>query len=894
MMLITALRERLRALFLRHHEDWELDEELAFHLDMAEAENRRMGMSPAEARRQAALRLGGKTQVREATRDARGLRVLDDLAADLRLAMRSLRRRPGFSLLVVATLALGVGAASVVFGLADQVLLSPLPGVRDTGDTAYLEFRSVEEPEYPKGIPPIDFVELRRAATALDGIAAYGSASLVIAAGESRPISVTGSMIHGDYFELLGVRPAVGRLLPADETGFDADPLVAVISERLWSRLFGRTEDVVGRTMRVNGETVTIIGVAGGGFVGAERHDEIDVWMPLSALVPLVGFPKETLRSRDNTMHVNLLARPREGIPLAAAEAQIAEILRRMAAAAPENAEYLGALRPRLFRGLYTTPLMRDVTYRVLAIFGGIVGLLLLIACANVANLLMFRGLARKGEVAVRRALGASAGRVVRQEIVESLVLGALGSAAGLVAGWVLGQFFRGERVLFRADEFQGLTFDIRVLGFAVASVVLTTLLFGVLPAVLVSRVNLLEALRDASRQETHRRAGLRHAASAAQVALCVPLLVGALLLTRTVQNLNNTELGISPDGLMTAGIFAGRSGIDAFQNPEAHRALLDALLAQPGIAAAALEFSGVFSSNYYAPVRTPEAPSEDRINVTTDYVSPGWFELLDIKPVAGRTFRPQDWSPGAPARAVITAPLARRLFGRRDVVGRVLLSGGSAPIEAEIVGIVGDIRPGGPGTQPAEELFLSYSEHPSFPIVSVLVRPRGGAAGTTQQIQAAFETAFPGHPAPEPSLLTDRIDRQLAAQRLMARLLRLVSILAVILASVGLYGVIAFVVASRRRELGIRIALGASSSRIARLVLKQAAVNVGAGLLVGVGGAYLLVHFLDSQLFGVSPTDPLAYVAPAFFFAAVALVACWRPIHAATHVDPAVTLHEG
>jgi predicted permease len=646
--------------------------------------------------------------------------------------------------------------------------------------------------------------------------------------------------------------------------------------------------------MRVNGETVTVIGVAGGGFAGAERDDDIDMWLPTSALVPLVGFTQEVLRSRDNMMDINLVARPRGGIPLAAAEAQIAQILRRLTAADPEHAEYLGALRPHLFAGLYSTPRTRETTYRALALLGGIVGLLLLIACANVANLLMFRGLTRKGEVAVRRALGASGGRVVRQEMVESLVLGALGSVAGLVVGWALARLFRGERAFFLAGEFQGLTFDIRVLGFAVASVVLTTLLFGVLPAVLVSRVNLLEALRDASRQETHRRAGLRHAASAAQVALCIPLLVGALLLTRTVENLNRADLGMSPDGLVTAGIFGGRSGLDAFQNPEAHRALLEALRAQPGIAAAALEFSGVFSSTFSGPVRIAEAPTAERLDVTTDYVSPGWFELLGIRAVAGRTFRPQDWASGAPARAVITAPLAQRLFGRRDVVGRVLLSGGSSPAKAEIVGVIGDIRPRGPASQPAEELFLSYSERPPFPVVSVLVRPRSFDAATVQQIQEAFETAFPGHPAPEPSLLTDRIGRQLAAQRLMARLLRLVSILAVVLASVGLYSVIAFVVASRRRELGIRIALGASSTRIARVVLGQAAVNVGAGLLAGVGGAFLLVRFLNNLLFGVSPTDPIAYVAPVLFFAAVTIVACWRPIHAATHVDPVVTLRDG
>jgi putative ABC transport system permease protein len=809
--------------------------------------------------------------------------MFSDLASDLRLALRSLRLRPGFAALVVLTLALGIGATTAVFGLANQVLLRPLPGVADPGGAAYLEFRMREDPERSSGISALDFLDLRAAATSLEGLAAYVRTSQLVSVGDARPLRVMGNIVDGDYFEALGVEPVRGRLLSSSETGLDADPSVVVISERLWSTLLARSEDVVGRSILLNGEAVTIVGVAGGGFAGATRHDPIDVWRPQSSVV----IDPERLNGRQSISHGSsgggVIARPRPGVTMAAAEAEAQEILGRLARESPLSGTHLAGLRPRLFPGLHTVPASREATSGTLRIMTFVVVLVLLISCANAANLLLFRSVARKGTVAVRRALGATAGRIARQELVESVLLAAMGGVAGLGVAWLVALLFRGERLMFRAEEFQGLIVDLRVVGFAGAAILVTTLLAGILPAVLASRVPLTESLREAGRQETHRRAALRNAISGAQLALCIPLLVGALMLTRTVQSLYSIDLGMSPEGVTVVELRIGR------EPQEVHERVLAAARSVPGVEAAALDYLGPFWSLMADRVRLPTAASEEAVTTMMNYVTPGWFDLFRVEALSGRTFRTEDWDEGAPPRVVITAPLAHRLFGRTDVVGRALVSG---RVESEIVGVIGELRMEGPHQPPQESVFLPYHRAPPLGL-SLLVRTRGFDVGAVQEVQRAVGAIFPDLPAPEAALLTSRIDRQLTEQRLFARLLTLVSGITLLLAAVGLYGVIAFSVAARKRELGIRIALGSSTGGIARLVLGQAGLILGGGLLLGMAGAYALSRVLESRLFGVAASDATSYAAGALLLALVALMACVVPLRAAVRVDPAVTLRE-
>jgi predicted permease len=815
--------------------------------------------------------------------------MFSDLPSDVRLALRSLRRRPGFSALVVFTLALGIGATTAVFALANQVLLRPLPGVRDPGGAGYLELRRVEDPDRPGGISALDFLELREAAASLEGLAAMGrSLRLVTLGPDDRPMRAEANWIHGDFFELLGVRALRGRLLSAEETSLEAVPNVAVISERFWSTFLGRSELAVGSSILVDGHPVTILGVAGGGFVGAERGDDYDLWIPVSAL----GTDPQRIQSRQGTNHGGsdpLLIRPGPGVSFEAVESELIQLLRRQAERNEVSRDVLINLIPRVFPTLSTIPMLREVTRAALRTMAFIALLILSIACANVANLLLFRGLGRRGDVAVRKAVGASWLRVARQELVGCLVFSSMGSVAGLGVAWVITGLFRGERLLFRAEEFQGLAMDFRVLGFVTAAMVTTTLLAAVLPAFLAGRVVLARSLDKARAGESTRHGFLRGAVSSAQLALCIPLLVGALLLTRTVKKLYEVELGMSPEGVVAFVMGdAGRQPV------ERHLQLMESVRGIPGVVGAALDYPGPFYSGLLGRVRLPTAAEEDVMLVNFFYATPGWFDLMGIRPLFGRTFQAEDAGPGAPPRALITGELAQRMFGRTDVVGRTIMARLGTPAAVEIVGVLGPVRMSGPGTEPTAAVFLPYDKRPTLSELSLMIRPRRFDAETARAIRDAAAATFPELPlAEEPTLLTARIDRQLGEQRVFARLLRLTSGLALLLSAVGLYGVIAFSVAARRRELGIRLALGSSFGRIAGVVLVQVVAIVAAGIVAGTLGAFALARLLQSQLFNVAPSDPRSYLSGAVMLAVAALLACIGPLRAAMRVDPAATLRE-
>jgi putative ABC transport system permease protein len=817
--------------------------------------------------------------------------MLSDVIGDLRIALRTLARRPGFTLLAVATLGLGVGAAGAVFGMVNQILLRPLPGVRDDGRLAYLEFRSVEDPTRRIGIPPVDFPLLREGATTVEAMAATGRMSLHVTREGGRPVVVPAQTIDGAFFEALGVGPVRGRLLRAEETGIDADPLLAVISERLWSTYFDRADDVAGRILVANGHPVIVVGVAGGGFAGVQRGDEVDLWLPMASLVPLLGFTPETMRSQRWSGHDNLVVRLRPGVSAQVAEAELAQVLARVAASNPDMGEALAAHRPTLFPGLHTTPMMRERTLTSLGILSGAVLLVLLIACANLSNLLLFRGVQRRGDVAVRRALGASGARVARQLLVESAVLATLGVMTGLAAAWAIAFAFRGER-LMRMPAFEGFTLDWRVLVFAGLAVLITAVLAGALPALLAGRFDLAGAMRAAGRQETGRQSAIRATITTLQIAVSLSLLIGGLLLTRTVVNLHRVDLGLRTDNVHQLTIHHRRS----YAGPAAevlHRRLLDAVQKVAGVEAAALDVYGPFSASMSGIVRLPSAPSDERNFASMTNVTPGWFELFGVEPVSGRAFRAEDWDAAAPPRIIITESVARRFFGDAQATGRTLVTGFAEPSEREIVGIVPDTRLLGPRADAAEVIYFPFMELP-LSYVTILFRTAATSAATVAAVQHAVEGVAPDLPVPDPALLTARIDAQVAEQRLFARLLSLFSGLAILLAAVGLYGVLAVSVASRTREFGIRRALGARGERIIALVFRHGALITGLGLALGLAGAWALSRVLESRLFGIEPVDVPTYAVAAAFFAAVAALACWVPSRAATRVDPMVALrHE-
>jgi predicted permease len=831
---------------------------------------------------------GGPNRRRES-----GWRTLSvELLADLRAGLRSVRRAPGFAMVTIFTLALGVGSTAAVFGMVNQLLLRPLPGVTAAEGAAYLQFYRADatDPTDEYSISVEDFDALRREATLLEGMASYGGGTFHVSTGAGRPIAAMAQLVYGDFFEVLGVRPSDGRLLAAAETGLGADPLVAVISEPLRSSLFG-TDDIVGRTMRVNGHAVTVVGVAGGGFAGPERGDAIDVWLPLGALVPLSGFPPDRLRGRESTIHEDMVVRVREGISVAAAEAQLGGILSRLAAAHAQSSPELAELRPTLFPGLVTPPNSRERTYQSLRVLAGVVGLVLLIACANVANLLLVRNVKRRGAVATCRALGASPGRIARQQLVESIVLAALGTAVGLGIAWLIALPFRGEE-LAGMPAFEGFTVDGRVILFAAAASIATAALFGTLPAALAGRFELVPALRESEGQDTGRLASIRFVLSSGQIAMSLALLVGGLLLLRTVRNLYAVDTGLDIGGVATLALDkpdgAGEAELDAF-----YRRLLATVARLAAVEAAALDLYGPHGPRFVSGAGLPGTPPADRLRVTMLSVTPGWFELFGVAAVSGRTFRESDWRPGSPGEAVITASLARRLFGRTDVAGSSIVAGFGGPAAVRIVGVVEDIRIADPLDEPADVVFLTYDTPPPVSYLTMLIRTSRFDGRVANDIREAVERMLPDQPVADPVPLTDRVDAMHSERRTFGRLLGLLSALAVLLAAVGLYGVTAFAVAGRRREFGIRLALGAERGRIARLVVRYATQIIGAGIVLGLLGGYALSTVLESRLFGVEPLDVASYAGAALLFAVVAAAACWIPTLAAMRVDPVTTLKE-
>ena len=816
----------------------------------------------------------------------------EGLLSDAVHAARSIRRQPGFALMVVATLALGLGPTAAVFGMVEQLVLRPLPGVANTQSAAYLLF---SEPGLNEGLTIEDFDAVRAEATLVEGVASYGAIRAVARLESGQPIAVAATTVYGDYFDVLGVRPVDGRLLTAADTELDANPLVAVIGEGFRDRVFGPGDAAVGRTLDLNGQPVEVVGVAGGGFRGATRSARTDVWVPHSALVPLADFPPERLSSRRSAMHYQLLVRPTEGATHEAIESQVDGIMQRLAASFPESAEYFAERKARVYEGLHTDPLARERTNGTLRMMGWVAGLLLAIACANVANLLLFRNLARRGAVATLRALGASAGRLTRQHVIESLFFGFLGGGAAIGVAWAITLPLRGQS-LVRMPAFEGLALHTPMMLFIAALAVATALLFGAAPAALVGRFDLGDALRATRAQETGRIGPLRTALSAGQVGLTLALLVGGLLMVRTLQNLNAVDTGLDTERIYQFALTTGATLGPEQQHAE-KRALLADIAALPGVEGVALDLYGPHGSRFMGRVGLPSEPLDadgrPRSGAVVWEVTPQWFNVFGVAPIDGRTFRDDEWTASPEDGVVLTASLARRLFGTTDVAGQHVLArtvGDAA--ERPVIGVVGDYTSMADPNGPTDALFILHGEVP-FPQMSLMVKLGSGSSDTLEEIQGVLQGYFPDDPMPSPAALGDRVESLRSEQRMLGMLLWTLGGFAVLLAGVGLYGVIFFIVSKRKREFGIRVALGADALRILELVARSAVTIIALGSTGGMVAAYALSRVLRSQLFGVGTVDVASYVGAAGLLAFATALACAAPARYAMAVDPSQTLRE-
>jgi predicted permease len=807
------------------------------------------------------------------------------LVLDVRSAVSGLLRSPGYTATAVGTVALGVGAAAAVFGLVNVVLLRPVPGVREPEGLHAVAL--VSSPGTGHGMSLLNFLDVRERARSFTDLAAFQFVQLQVRIGSGEALELRGQFVAGDYFEALGVTAVAGRLFTAPETLPPAGDNIAVIGEELWERLFQRSPSAVGQVLHMNGIPVTIVGVAGGGFAGSDLADPREVWLPVSVYPAVRHMAADRLFRRGSNLFYQFFGRLRDGVTAAAAEQELNHVVAGLRASYPDETRGFEARTLRIYPGIGLHHLARAQARQTLSLLGGVVLLVLLVACANVTNLMLFRGVRRRAETAVRCALGASGGRILQLQMLESMMLAVLGAAGGLGVAAVITRTLQGIAVL-RLPSMAHFVVDRRMLLFAVVAALIAVLAPTLLPAKAIRSWNLGSELRESVRQATGRSGRTRSAIVVVQLALSLTLVAGALALLRTTLNLNRVETGFDTS-VLSAHIDPAPQGYTREQADLLQRRILGLLESASGV-----QFVAIAS---YPPVYIGFVPQLKRaddtaeaIEVGLNWVSPGFFETLGIDIVRGSALRAEDWTNGE--AVVISQTLAKRLFGDRDPIGQRLLANSLTEQKWTVVGVAADTRSGNLRGPPDELVYqgigASYERAATVFVKSTL--PRNQVESLVRQ---TIRAADPSIPPGAVTTLGNRIQAQLSRERLLTRLFGAFAVFALILAGVGLYGVVAYMVAERTREIGVRIALGAAPQRIVQLVLGQTARFLGLGMAIGTFGAAGLMKLLESRLFGVSALDPATYVLSAVLFAAAGLAAALAPVRASLRVDPLTALRQ-
>jgi len=907
----TDLLFRIRAIFRRSRVEQELDEELRFHLDRQAEKHFRTGTAPQEAARRARLDLGGLDQVKEETRDARGVSAIEASLRDLRYAARVLRKSPAFTAVAVLSLALGMGANTAIFQLVDAVRLRTLP-VQNPGELAEVRIgdRGPAGGNFNRDealTNPI-WEQVREHRQSFSSIFAWADDAIDISPGEEIRV-VPNLWVSGAFFSALHVQPLVGRVFtPADDRrgcGFPG----AVISYAFWQREFGGVASAVGRKLSIGAIPVEIIGVTPASFFGLEVGQSFDVALPICSEAALRGASSRL--DDGNTWWLTVMGRLKPGTSLERATSQLASLSPGVFAATlparypPQNIQgYLGmrleavpaATGISRLRGQYSDPL-----WLLLAL----AAFVLLIACANLANLMLARSSAREREIAVRLAIGASRGGIIRQLMVESLLIASAGAALGLLLARNLSQLLVALLTTQGSLIFVDLHQDWRVLGFTSALAVVTCVLFGLTPALRATRTaprgavkDLSQSLKAGSRGMTanRERFGLRRVLVASQVALSLVLLVGALLFVRSLQNLQTVNPGFQPDGILIAHLSLARLNLQATPMRAARQDLVERLRATAGVTAAAeARFTPLSGNAWDEDVWLDGSDSHQRTDTYFNQVGAGYFHTLGTPWLAGRDFGPHDTS-ASPKVAIVNEAFARRLAHGANPVGkRFWVEATSTEPETayEIVGMVGntkyhDLRePFGPLA------WLPQSQNPRpLSVEHILIRsnvPIDRVAPSVKAAVAAFDPSI----RYSFQVFKTQIHDSLVRERLMATLSSAFGILAGLLSAIGLYGVISYMVARRRNEIGIRMALGAGRREILYMVLGESAILLASGLAAGTVVSLAAANAAASMLFGLKPYDAATILMAVGVLSLVALAASYVPARRAAKLDPMIALRD-
>jgi predicted permease len=884
MTMMTRWWRRLWLLGTRRAAERAMDDEMRFHLERQAEELVQQGMSPRHAWREARLRFGGIDRFQEEGRDARGVRPIEDLMADLRYAWRSLRGAPGFTFVAVLTLGLGIGANTAVFSVVNGVVLRPLPypepervlnvGWVWGGGSTVMGALSAYKLEY-----------WRRHSRSFEAVATHRE--LETGLGERGEGGDVGMLrVTEDFFRVVGFHPRLGRAFTREEMT-RGGPSVALVGDAFWRERLGGGAEVIGSEIVLGGVRYLVVGVMPPDFAFPPSAEYTDVLVPLA----LVADPG------DNSHNYPVIVRLAPGVTRAAAEADLRRVMSQFEADHPELLQTPGQ-RPAMtdYFDMYLGPLQG-----VLWILLGAVAVVLLIACANVANLLLVRGTSRRRELAIRATLGAARGRIVRQALTESLLLATLGGAVGLILGGA------GVKALIALApigirRLEEVSVDGHVLLFTLLVTLLTGLLFGVIAALPAARVDLVSSIREGQRAagtSRSRRRG-RDLLVVTQAALAMMLLAAAALLINSFLRLRGTDLGFDPDPLVTVSF---RRPPPSYTDPgriiSFEREFLARLARLPGVEIAAAASSFPLERGWNIPMTVEGRPDATEGGAQWRGVSPEYFEALGLRVVRGRAFTEAEVESGRPV-IMLNESFAQRYFPDGDAIGQRIhvgyfkgepISPGWNDPPREIVGIVSDMRESGPAGAAQRTMFVPHTQSPAgmMSVPRFLLRTRGPVA--VEAINAAVLDVDPIMTVPTVRRLTDQLGATLAPARFSSLLMSLFAGAALVLTAIGIYGVVGYVVRQQTAEIGVRMALGAARRQVLLATLVRGMIPVVVGLVLGILGAIGISRFLSGMLYGVSATDPMTLLIVTVIIGSIAALACYIPARRAAGVHPMIAL---
>jgi putative ABC transport system permease protein len=884
MMTPAQLLRRIVAVVRGKAIDRDMDAEMAFHLEMEAAENQRGGIAPDEARRRARHAFGGVQRFREEGRDARGVGPARDLSGDLRFGLRILRRSPVFTTVAVGTLALGIGANSAIFSVVNAVLLQPLP---------FPDTRSLVS-VWDGGHSLAEFTFIRDRSRTLESVATYFPNYGVSLSGTDEPMRLTSAQVSAGFFDVLRVGPMKGRFFKPGDDGPGADRVV-VISHALWRDRFGADPDVIGRPIEIDGLSRQVVGVAPPGF--AFPSSETRLWIPLRIDVTGASCtstsPPRCVESAVGyswgAYGHQIIGRMKDGATSEQTRVDVhrigQELQRENPIWRPAMPEYLDGLKISDLR----YRLVQD-SQRLLFVLLGAVGLVLAMACANVANLLVVRGATRTREMSIRAAIGAGPGRLSRQLFLEHLLLAALGGAAGLllavIALPVLVSLLPSTTP--RLDEVK---LDGWVVAFTVVATGLTALLSGIAPARRLARTSGLQAIGNARSGvgAPHRR--LAGALVSAQIAIGVMLAIGAGLLVRSLAQIMDVDPGFSAERVVSAQVSPPRASYALADRQRALvRQVVERLSAAPGVTAAAVTTQLPFDQTNHGMAMWIDGFTTDPNKL--EYfelrkVTPEFFRAMGIPLRQGRAFNDGDRADGAPV-AIVSETAAKRYWsGRQAVGGQVRFPW---PGWMTVVGVVADIRNNDLKEAEVPAVYVPFDQNPEVPF-AVTVRADGAPAATISLIRTVMSELASDTPLSRERTMSALVEDSVLGARAAAVLLLGFGALALLLGSIGTYGLVAYGVEARQREFAVRMAVGAGASSVMRLVLRDGARLAAIGVVIGVVAAFALTGLMRGLLFQVAPTDPVTFTAAPLLLGLTALIACAIPAWRATRVDPNATL---